>query len=49
MDFFVSRAPGRGVCDATRAAMARALLPHATPRGMLLRAGVWVVGARRPE
>lgn len=49
VDFFVSRAPGRSVSGATRAAMARALLPHETPRGVLLRAGVWVVGARRPE
>lgn len=49
VDFFVSRAPGRTVSEATRAAMARALLPHETPRGVLLRAGVWVVGARRPE
>ncbi|MFF1921838.1 class I SAM-dependent methyltransferase [Streptomyces sp. NPDC058221] len=49
VDFFVSRAPGRTVSDATRAAMTRALLPHETPRGVLLRAGVWVVTAHRPE
>lgn len=48
VDFFVSRAPGTVVSDATRAAMLEALLPYETSDGVLLRAGVWVVSARRP-
>ncbi|WP_326673479.1 class I SAM-dependent methyltransferase [Streptomyces sp. NBC_01257] len=46
--FFVSRTPGLAVSDATRAAMTDALLPHESPRGVLLRAGVWVVTAHTP-
>ncbi len=49
VDFFVSRTPGPGVTDATRAAMLDVLLPYETPQGVLLRAGVWVVSARRPS
>ncbi|WSQ61804.1 carboxymuconolactone decarboxylase family protein [Streptomyces sp. NBC_01217] len=45
---FVSRTPGLAVSDATRASMTDVLLPHETPEGVLLRAGVWVVSARRP-
>ncbi|MFD8686046.1 class I SAM-dependent methyltransferase [Streptomyces sp. NPDC059651] len=48
VDFFVSRTPGLSVSDATRAAMTEALLPHESPRGVMLRAGVWVVTARTP-
>ncbi|MEV0745647.1 class I SAM-dependent methyltransferase [Streptomyces sp. NPDC050273] len=43
--FFVSRTPGLTVSDATRAAMTEALLPHESPRGVMLRAGVWTVTA----
>lgn len=45
VEFFVSRAPGLTVPDSTRAAMTGALLPYETPRGVMLRAGVWVVTA----
>ncbi|WP_326739960.1 class I SAM-dependent methyltransferase [Streptomyces sp. NBC_01022] len=48
VEFFVSRTPGLAVSDATRAAMTDALLPHESPRGVLLRAGVWVVTAHTP-
>ncbi|WP_393062466.1 class I SAM-dependent methyltransferase [Streptomyces sp. LN549] len=48
VEFFVSRVPGLAVSDATRAAMASALLPHESPRGVMLRAGVWVVTAHTP-
>ncbi|MFG2558691.1 hypothetical protein [Streptomyces sp. NPDC048496] len=47
VDFFVSRTPGLTVSDTTRASMTKALLPYETGEGVLLRAGVWVVGARR--
>ncbi|MFC9245516.1 class I SAM-dependent methyltransferase [Streptomyces sp. NPDC057136] len=49
VDFFVSRTPGTTVSDEVRAAMLDVLLPHETPGGVLLRAGVWVVSARRPS
>ncbi|MGW1553629.1 class I SAM-dependent methyltransferase [Streptomyces sp. NPDC002346] len=48
VDFFVSRTPGLTVSDTTRASMTDSLLPYETAEGVLLRAGVWVVGARRP-
>ncbi|WP_406423082.1 hypothetical protein [Streptomyces sp. NBC_00842] len=48
MDFFVSRTPGLTVSDTTRASMTETLLPYETGEGVLLRAGVGVVGARRP-
>ncbi|WP_406090447.1 class I SAM-dependent methyltransferase [Streptomyces sp. NBC_01013] len=48
VEFFVSRAPGLTVSDATRTAMTTTLLPYETPRGVMLRAGVWVVTAHTP-
>ncbi|WP_371665961.1 methyltransferase domain-containing protein [Streptomyces sp. NBC_01241] len=48
VEFFVSRTPGPAVSAETRAAMTEVLLSHETPDGVLLRAGVWVVSARRP-
>lgn len=47
VDFFVSRTPGLTVSGAT-GPMMDTLLPYATAEGVLLRAGVWVVGARLP-
>ncbi|MFI6120967.1 class I SAM-dependent methyltransferase [Streptomyces sp. NPDC051064] len=49
VDFFVSRTQGPPVTDRTRAAMTDVFRPHETPEGVLLRAGVWVVSARRPR
>ncbi|MFD4763561.1 hypothetical protein ACFWOJ_33355 [Streptomyces sp. NPDC058439] len=49
VEFFVSRTPGPAVSAETRAAITEVLLPHETPDGVLLRAGVWVVSARRPS
>ncbi|MFE9394114.1 class I SAM-dependent methyltransferase [Streptomyces flavidovirens] len=46
VDFCLSRTPDRTVPDETRAAMREALLPYETERGVLLRAGVWVVTAQ---
>ncbi|MFH9612777.1 class I SAM-dependent methyltransferase [Streptomyces pratensis] len=48
VDFFVSRTQGPPVTDGTHAAMADVFRPYETPEGVLLRAGVWVVSARRP-
>ncbi|MFI6058278.1 hypothetical protein [Streptomyces sp. NPDC051286] len=48
VDFFVSRTPGLAVSDTTRASMTKTLQPYETGEGVLLRSGVWVVGARRP-
>ncbi|MEU9095887.1 class I SAM-dependent methyltransferase [Streptomyces sp. NPDC048428] len=48
VEFFVSRTPGLTVSDSTRAAMTDALLPHESPSGVMLRAGVWVVTAHTP-
>ncbi|WP_406385063.1 hypothetical protein [Streptomyces sp. NBC_01618] len=48
VEFFVSRTPGPAVSAETRAAMTKVLLPHETPDGVLLRAGVWVVSALSP-
>ncbi|MEU0370298.1 class I SAM-dependent methyltransferase [Streptomyces sp. NPDC006283] len=47
VDFYVSRHPGATVPETARAAMRDALRPYETGRGVLLRAGVWVVTARR--
>ncbi|GGT50832.1 hypothetical protein GCM10010207_59140 [Streptomyces atratus] len=48
VEFFVSRTPGLSVSDATRVSMTDVLVAHETPEGVLMRAGVWVVSARRP-
>ncbi|MEU0833467.1 class I SAM-dependent methyltransferase [Streptomyces sp. NPDC005969] len=48
VDFFISRTPGLTVSGTTRASMTKTLLPYETAEGVLLPAGVWVVGARRP-
>ncbi|QIP83769.1 hypothetical protein GLX30_06455 [Streptomyces sp. Tu 2975] len=47
MDFYVSRRPGAEVPEETLHAMRAALRPYETDRGVLLKAGVWVVTARR--
>ncbi len=49
VDFLLSRAgTGGSVPASTRAAMEDALRPYETGRGVVMRAGVWVVGAVRP-
>ncbi|MFJ3103447.1 class I SAM-dependent methyltransferase [Streptomyces sp. NPDC086835] len=47
VDFYVSRGPGAEVPEETLDAMRAALRPYETERGVLLKAGVWVVTARR--
>ncbi|WP_231626376.1 class I SAM-dependent methyltransferase [Streptomyces apocyni] len=49
VSFVLSRTPDRTVSDATRAAMAEALAPYATERGVRLRSTVWLVTASRPH
>ncbi|MGW7200126.1 class I SAM-dependent methyltransferase [Streptomyces chryseus] len=49
VDFFLSRMPDLTVADGTRTAMCEALRPYETDRGVLLRAGVWVVTAALPD
>ncbi|MFP3987041.1 class I SAM-dependent methyltransferase [Streptomyces sp. E11-3] len=48
VSFILSRTPDRTVSAATRAAMAQALVPYATERGVRLRFQVWLVTAVRP-
>ncbi|ATL31776.1 class I SAM-dependent methyltransferase [Streptomyces formicae] len=49
VDFLLSRTPGRTVTPATRTALEDALLPHATPAGVRMKAAVWLVTALRPH
>ncbi|MEU6766280.1 class I SAM-dependent methyltransferase [Streptomyces sp. NPDC046853] len=48
VDFILSRTPGRTVGGRKRASLEELFRPHATERGVRMRAGVWLVTAVRP-